>query len=77
LQYFHRVEITFIYNVDSHIRFIVFVFLVSDVVAPPPISIEGVTIDMVALLVVAIKGVHWARMSPNLFIKLMGAMHHI
>jgi hypothetical protein len=38
--------IPFIQNVSSHIRFIVFVFLVSNVVAPPLIAIEGV---------------HWAR----------------
>ncbi len=41
-------------NVNFHIRFIVFVFLVSDVVAPPLVAIEGVTIDVVDLLLVAI-----------------------
>jgi hypothetical protein len=41
---------TFNYNVNSHIRFIIFIFLVSDVVAPP---------------LVAIKGVHWAKDVPK------------
>jgi hypothetical protein len=43
-------EITFIHNVDSHIRIIVFIFLVSDVVAPPLVVIEGV---------------HWAKDGPK------------
>lgn len=41
-------------------------FLVSNVLAPPLIAIEcvaieGITIDVVSLPRVAIKGVHWAR----------------
>jgi hypothetical protein len=41
---------------------LVFVFLVLDVVALPPI---------------ATKGVHWAKDGPNLLATLMGAMHPI
>jgi len=36
-----------------------------------------VVLDVIALLPVAIKGVHWVRDGPNLFIGLMGAMHYI
>jgi hypothetical protein len=56
-QYLHHVEITFIQNVNSHIRFIVFVFLVLDVIAPFPI---------------AIKGIHWARDGPKFVCRVDG-----
>ncbi len=42
MSYLHHVEITFIYNVNSHIRFIIFIYLVLDVVAPPLVAIKGV-----------------------------------
>jgi hypothetical protein len=57
LQYPHHVGITFIQNVNSHIRFIVFVFLVSNVVAFAQVSIEGV---------------HWARDGPKFVCKIDG-----
>jgi hypothetical protein len=41
---------------------LLYLFLVLNVIAPLPI---------------AIKGVHWARDGPNLFVGLMGAMHYI
>jgi hypothetical protein len=41
---------------------LLYLFLVLDVIAPLP---------------VAIKGVHWAKDGPNLFVGLMGAMHYI
>ncbi len=53
----YHVEINFIYNVNSHIRFIVFGFLVSNVVAFPPIAIEGV---------------HWARDGPKFVCRVDG-----
>jgi hypothetical protein len=42
MQYFHLVGYAFIHNINFHIRFYVFVFLISDVVAPLPVAIEGV-----------------------------------
>ncbi len=57
LQYPHHVEITLIYNVNYQIKFIIFVFLVLDVVAPPQVVIEGVTADEAPPFLVAIKGV--------------------
>jgi hypothetical protein len=44
-------------NVNFHIRFIVFVFLVLDAVAPPPVAIEGV---------------HWAKDGPKFVYKVDG-----
>jgi hypothetical protein len=55
LQYLRCVKITFIYNINFHIRFIVFVFFISNMVAPPPITIEGV---------------HWARDGPKFVCKV-------
>jgi hypothetical protein len=54
-KYPHCAKITFIQIVNFHIRFIVFVFLVSDVVAPP---------------LIVIKSVHWARDGPNFVCKV-------
>ncbi len=51
---------------------LLYFFLVSYVVAPPPIAIEGVAIDVVALLVVAKKGVHWAKDGPKFVCKVDG-----
>jgi hypothetical protein len=48
---------TFTQNVHSHIKFLVFVFLVSNVVA---------------LLQVAIEGVYWARDGPKFVCKIDG-----
>jgi len=49
-------------NVNSHIRFFIFVILVSNVVTLPPI---------------ALKVMHWAKYGPNLLVGLMGVMHLI
>ncbi len=59
-------------NVTFYIKFIVFVFLVSNVVAPPPIAIKDITIDVVAQPLVAIKAVHWARVEPKFVCKVDG-----
>jgi len=57
LQYLHHVEITLIYNVNSQIRFNIFVFLVLNVVALPQVAIEGVAANEATPLLVAIEGV--------------------
>jgi len=49
--------LTFIQNVNSYIRFFVFVILVSNAVALPLIAIEGV---------------HWARNGPKFACKVDG-----
>ncbi len=41
-------------------------------VAPCFVAIEGVAIDVVALLPVAIEGVHWARDGPKFVCKVDG-----
>jgi len=46
--------------------------LVLDVVAPPPIAIKGVTINVVALSAIVIKGVHWAKDGPKFVRKVDG-----
>jgi len=42
------------------------------VVAPLPVTIKGVTIDVVAPLLVAIEGVDWARDGPKFVWKVDG-----
>ncbi len=59
------VKITFIQNVNFHIKFIVFGFLVSYMVALFPIAIKGVAINVVVLRLIAIEGIHWARDGPK------------
>jgi hypothetical protein len=58
LQYLHRVELAFIQIVNSHNKFIVFVFWVLNVVALLLIAIEAIAIDVVTPPPVAIEGVH-------------------
>ncbi len=50
MKFLHFVGITFILIVNFDIRFYVYVFLVSNMVAPP---------------IIAIKGVHWAKDGPK------------
>jgi hypothetical protein len=49
--------LTFIHNINSHIRFFVFVILV---------------LDVVALLLVALEGVHWPRDGAKFVYKVRG-----
>jgi len=46
--------------------------LVSDVVTFALVTIEGVVIDVVAPLPIAIKGVHWARDGPKFVYRVDG-----
>jgi hypothetical protein len=43
-----------------------------DVVSPPLVAIEGVNIDVVALPPIAIEGVHWAKDGPKFVCKVDG-----
>ncbi len=49
--------ITFIHNINCHIRSFVFVFLISNAVAPP---------------LIAPKGIHWAKDGPNFACRVDG-----